>query len=98
MKQLHSNSRWFPWTSVARRLGCCSLRRLAPRLEQLEDRTAPAVSVNQVAVLNTFGSSTPSNAVDLNGTVLFYAHDGTDGTELWKSDGSASRDRDDCRH
>ena len=35
-------------------------------------------------------SSNPSNLANVNGTLFFAANDGTNGTELWKSDGTAA--------
>ena len=35
-------------------------------------------------------SSNPENLVDVDGTLFFAAHDGTNGRELWKSDGTAA--------
>jgi ELWxxDGT repeat protein len=35
-------------------------------------------------------SSNPSNLTNVNGTLYFTANDGTHGTELWKSDGTAA--------
>ena len=34
-------------------------------------------------------SSNPSYLANVNGTVIFSANDGTNGFELWKSDGTA---------
>ena len=39
---------------------------------------------------NNFGSSDPSNLVVMNNTLFFSAQDGSNWTELWKSDGTAS--------
>jgi ELWxxDGT repeat protein/YD repeat-containing protein len=36
------------------------------------------------------GSSSPGAAVTLNGTLFFAASDGTNGSELWKSDGTSA--------
>jgi ELWxxDGT repeat protein len=35
-------------------------------------------------------SSSPDNLTNVNGVLFFTANDGTDGTELWKSDGTAA--------
>jgi ELWxxDGT repeat protein len=35
-------------------------------------------------------SSNPSNLTNVNGTLLFWANDGTHGTEMWRSDGTAA--------
>ncbi|MEB3831470.1 ELWxxDGT repeat protein, partial [Phormidium sp. CCY1219] len=34
------------------------------------------------------GGSSPKNLTNINGTRYFTAYDGTNGTELWKSDGT----------
>jgi ELWxxDGT repeat protein len=36
------------------------------------------------------GSSLPAGLVDVNGVLFFAANDGTAGTELWRSDGTAA--------
>src|SRR5262249_55121372 len=40
--------------------------------------------------VTTINSSNPSSLTSVNGTLFFVANDGTDGNELWKSDGTAS--------
>ena len=35
-------------------------------------------------------SSFPSNLTEVNGTLFFEANDGTNGRELWKSDGTSA--------
>jgi ELWxxDGT repeat protein len=37
-----------------------------------------------------FNSSNPSSLTNVNGTLFFTAYEGTDGRELWKSDGTAA--------
>jgi ELWxxDGT repeat protein len=59
-------------------------------LEQLEDRTAPALVTNLVKVINPTGSSNAGPMVNVNGTLFFSATDGVNGQELWKSDGTAA--------
>lgn len=46
--------------------------------------------ITQVKDINagTANSSTPTNLFDFNGTLFFRATDGTNGVELWKSDGT----------
>jgi len=36
------------------------------------------------------GSSSPYNLTNINGTLYFTADDGTNGYELWKSDGTSA--------
>src|SRR5579871_1300263 len=63
--------------------------RPAPRLESLEDRTLPSVSM--VKDLNTAPqSSRPGDFVQAGGTMFFLAYDPTHGRELWKTDGTAA--------
>jgi ELWxxDGT repeat protein len=38
--------------------------------------------------INPSASSSPSNLTNINGTLFFRANDGTNGDELWKSDGT----------
>ncbi|MCS7021425.1 MAG: hypothetical protein NZU63_06320, partial [Gemmataceae bacterium] len=64
-------------------------------LEALEDRTAPAIYVTQVADINPGASgSMPTYSanyhymVDYNGALYFAANDGVLGNELWRSDGT----------
>jgi ELWxxDGT repeat protein len=67
-------------------------RRGRPRLglEQLEDRSVPALVTNLVKVINPTGDSSPGPMVNVNGTLFFSADDGVHGRELWKSDGTAA--------
>ena len=62
-----------------------------PMVETLETRTLLAVDPVLVAdLLVGAGGSTPSHFVNVNGTLFFSANDGTNGTELWKSDGTST--------
>lgn len=48
--------------------------------------------ISQVKDINpgSTTSSTPTNLFDFNGTLIFRATDGTNGVELWKSDGTSA--------
>jgi len=39
---------------------------------------------------NPSGGSNPAHLTDVNGTLFFSAHNGTEGVELWRSDGTAA--------
>jgi ELWxxDGT repeat protein len=43
-----------------------------------------------VKAINPSSSSNPANFAVFNSTLYFSANDGTNGTELWQSDGTAS--------
>ena len=60
-----------------------------PRLELLEDRTVPSAFLVKDINTNTAGSS-PSNLLNVNGTLYFSATDNDGSAGLWKSDGSAA--------
>jgi ELWxxDGT repeat protein len=63
--------------------------RVSPRIEALEDRTLPSVSI--VKDLNTAPqSSSPNALIDVNGTMFLRAYDPVRGQELWKTDGTAA--------
>src|SRR6516225_261403 len=63
--------------------------RCGPRLEALEDRTLPSVSL--VKDINTAPqSSSPNSFTDANGVMFFHAYDPVHGQELWKTDGTAA--------
>jgi len=51
--------------------------------------TTMVKDINPQGVTDTF-SSTPRLMTNINGTLYFIADDGTHGSELWKSDGTAS--------
>ena len=65
---------------------------LLPWLDLLEPRTMltvyPAMLVSDINPGPA--SSNPANGAALNGLFYFAANDGTDGTELWQSDGTTS--------
>ena len=51
----------------------------------------PAVSIDMLKDINPgAASSFPESLVDVDGVLFFSASDGVRGTELWRSDGSAS--------
>jgi ELWxxDGT repeat protein len=56
-------------------------------VEALENRCLLSATLVQDLNLVRFGSS-PSQLVDVNGTLFFTADDGVHGTELWKTDGT----------
>lgn len=73
------------------RLVRSSLRRAPQRFltEWLEDRTLLAASlVRDINPSPRDGS--PSELIDVNGTLYFAAFGGTSGSELWKSDGTTA--------
>jgi len=64
--------------------------RLIPIVEALEERRL--LSVSLVQDINPIGSSSsdPQYLTDVNGTLFFAANDGTDGTQLWQSNGTSA--------
>lgn len=69
--------------------GNCLAGTFRPHLEQLECRDV--LSATLVGDINPGpNSSGSSNLADVNGTVFFAADDGVHGTELWKTDGTAT--------
>ena len=85
---IHSLRSWFRKT-LARPAAPAGRR--PPRLDALEERVNPAdpYLVADVNVLPTKEGSSPTTAVDINGTAYFVATDPVHGAELWKSDGTA---------
>ena len=63
----------------------------APIVETLEMRTLLSVDPVLVKDINVREQgSSPANSINMNGTLFFTAYDVTNGTELWKSDGTAA--------
>ena len=63
----------------------------APIVETLEMRTLLSVDPVLVKDINVGEQgSSPANSINMNGTLFFTAYDVTNGTELWKSDGTAA--------
>ncbi len=48
------------------------------------------VTIPGAALPAVINSGNPTNLIDFNGTLIFRANNGTNGIELWKSDGSAA--------
>jgi ELWxxDGT repeat protein len=65
-------------------------------VSNLEERTMLSLvsgvvaDINQQVANGQPGSADPSNLTVLNGALYFFANDGIDGTQLWKSDGTAA--------
>lgn len=49
-----------------------------------------SAGTTKVADINPLGTSWPTNLVNVNGTLFFFANDAIWGRELWKSDGTAA--------
>lgn len=94
---------FYPITSFLRRLAPRSQRspRASARVgmpepvacERLEERTLLSINALLVKDINTqflASSSSPADFTDVNGTLFFTAITGTEGRELWKSDGTAA--------
>src|SRR5215469_15655303 len=61
------------------------------RLEVLEDRFLPSVSVHILKDINPgLASSNAGSFTAYNGKVYFSANDGVHGVELWQSNGTAA--------
>ena len=82
--------------SVSQRLKAAKRRsrELADRtqigLEPLEPRLLMAGIPTLIDLVPGGGASTPSNFTNVNNIAFFVATDPTNGTELWKSDGTAA--------
>ena len=65
-----------------------------PRLEALEDRLLPSLTPHLLKDINPGRASSMMLTADgfagVNGVAYFAANDGTNGTELWKSNGTAA--------
>jgi ELWxxDGT repeat protein len=60
-------------------------------VEQLEGRTLLSGTPRLLADINPgAASSFPANLVVIGSTTYFVANDGTHGSELWKTDGTAA--------
>jgi len=67
-------------------VGAARVRRAT--LEPLETRDLLSTFAGLLKDVNPAGNSTPTNFVEVGGLTLFAANDGTNGNELWRSDGN----------
>jgi ELWxxDGT repeat protein len=75
----------------SRRVGCQIAHRTLLRVELLEARLLPSLSPHLLKDINPgLSGSSPSQAVDVNGTAFFAADNGVSGVELWRSNGTAA--------
>src|SRR5262249_23536232 len=87
-------SSWRRWWQSQLRIAQSKIRHpksWRPSLESLEDRTLPSGMPHMVLDLNsTTLTSDPHDIVAIGSTAYFAPSDGIQGTELWKSDGTAA--------
>src|SRR5262245_35429021 len=77
------------WGGILANVDCTgrcatSKRQSIRRFERLESRVLPALSTQLLALLGT-NSASPTEPVNVNGTLFFAADDGIHGPELWKT-------------
>ena len=58
--------------------------------EALEDRRLLAAVPTLIDIVTGSGGASPSNLTNVNGTLFFKAYDASNGSELWKSDGTTA--------
>jgi len=78
---------WELWTSDGTSAGTTMVKDICPPTTRTYDYSGVYGTYSRSAVID---SSNPWNLTNVNGKLYFTANDGTDGTELWTSDGTAA--------